>query len=398
MHKLIGLIHLWLGMASGLVIIILGITGCLYAFIDEIRPLVYHERIFIEAAQQQKMLPLHVLRNAADAALERKIPLLDMELYADHQHTLVFRYRERNNEANTYTNYFISYFKVYVNPYTGKVVKVEDSKWEFFNLVVMLHCSLLLGHLGTQIISYATIIFLMMLISGLFLWWPKNKAAARKRFSFTWKKQSSWKRKNYDIHQILGFYIFIIAFFIAVTGLAMLLPAVDHAIKYAVSGGKFKGDQVGMHDHHAVGNNYTGNNPSGVLDRALKESMAQDPAAYQFKIYPAKDSSSPLRIKTFNKSSRHHAERLFSFNQQTASLIKNKAFAALPNEDKLNDLYYDIHVGSLLGFAGKLIAFMVSLITASLPISGFLIWKARRKNKPAKAASIAADNSFILTS
>ncbi len=398
MRKLIGLLHLWLGMASGLVIIILGITGCLYSFIDEIRPLIYHERIFIEPAQQQKMLPLQDIRNAADGSLERKIPLLDVELYADHQHTMIFRYRERNNEANIYTNYFISYFKVYVNPYTGKVVKVENSKWEFFNLVVMMHCSLLLGNLGTQIISYSTIIFLIMLISGLILWWPKNKAAARKRFRFTWKKQNSWKRKNYDLHQVLGFYIFIIAFFIALTGLAMLLPTVDKAIKYVVSGGKYKGEQTGAHDHHAVGNNYTGHNPTDVLDRALEKTMAEDPDAYQFKIYPAKNSSSPLRIKTFKNTSSHHAERLFSFNQETAALISNKAFATLPNEDKLYDLYYDIHVGSLLSFPGKILAFLVSLITASLPISGFLIWKARRKNKPVKTTAIADDKSFILTS
>ncbi|WP_367866599.1 hypothetical protein [Pedobacter sp. WC2423] len=46
-----------------------------------------------------------------------------------------------------------------MNPFTGEVVKVENSKWEFFNLVVMLHCSLLLGHVGTQIITWSTIIF-----------------------------------------------------------------------------------------------------------------------------------------------------------------------------------------------------------------------------------------------
>ena len=39
---------------------------------------------------------------------------------------------------------------------------------------------------------------------------------------------------------------------------------------------------------------------------------------------------------------------------------------------------YDIHVGAILGIWGKILAFIVSLICASLPITGFLVWKGRK--------------------
>jgi len=404
-RKLAGTLHLWLGMSSGLVIVILGITGCLYVFIDELRPIVYRDRIFIQAPQhsqgtplQQQRVPLHVLRKTADAALGSKIPLLDAEVYPDKLHTVVFRYRERNNAANWYPNYFISYFRVYLNPFTGTVVKVENSKWEFFNLVVMLHCCLLLGHLGTQIITWSTIIFMLMLLSGIILWWPKNRAAAKKRFAFNWKKQTSWKRKNYDMHQIPGFYSFIIAFFIALTGLAMLLPKVDYAIKYVVSGGTFKGSKSGTQGHHTVGNNYADTSNPGVTDRALSQSLTLDPTALKYRIYPAKNHSDALKIKTFKAHSRHQPERLLSFNQHTAALLQNKAYSSLATEDKLDDLYYDIHVGALLSLPGKILAFMVSLITATLPVSGFLIWKARKKQKTLKNVASSPNQSLVLSS
>jgi uncharacterized iron-regulated membrane protein len=32
-----------------------------------------------------------------------------------------------------------------------------------------------------------------MLITGIVLWWPKNKAARKQRFSFKWKNIKSWK-------------------------------------------------------------------------------------------------------------------------------------------------------------------------------------------------------------
>ena len=42
---------------------------------------------------------------------------------------------------------------------------------------------------------------------------------------------------------------------------------------------------------------------------------------------------------------------------------------------------YDIHVGSILGFPGKVMAFLASLIGASLPITGFLVWYGRKFKK-----------------
>jgi uncharacterized iron-regulated membrane protein len=53
---------------------------------------------------------------------------------------------------------------------------------------------------------------------------------------------------------------------------------------------------------------------------------------------------------------------------------------------------YDIHVGSILGLPGKFLAFFASLIGATLPVTGFIIWwvKGRKKKKPVAPARKAA--------
>jgi len=390
LRKLTGKIHLWLGMTSGIVIIVLGLTGCLYTFIDEIRPLVYHQRLFITTTPAGKMLPLRVLKNSAEKALNKKVPLLDIEIFTDRHRTMVFRYRERNDDANIYTNYFINYDKVYMNPYTGEVVKVENAKWEFFNLVVMMHCTLLLGYLGKQIITWSTVIFIVMLISGLILWWPRNDAAARKRFSFKWKHGASWKRKNYDLHQILGFYIFLIAFFIALTGLSMILPKLDDAIQYVINGGQINaGPAMAGMSHFSVKNNVLAQ--SDVLDQLLKQSATLDPEISEYRIYAPKSSSAPIIIKNFKEESTHYAFVQNSYDQSTASPIGKIAFSALSNGGKIHEMTYDIHVGAIAGLPGKILVFLASLITASLPASGFLIWKGRKKQlipSPAAAGTL----------
>jgi uncharacterized iron-regulated membrane protein len=50
------------------------------------------------------------------------------------------------------------------------------------------------------------------------------------------------------------------------------------------------------------------------------------------------------------------------------------------NGEKAAAVNYDLHVGSILGLPGKILAFFASLIAASLPLSGFYIWWGR-KNK-----------------
>jgi uncharacterized iron-regulated membrane protein len=40
---------------------------------------------------------------------------------------------------------------------------------------------------------------------------------------------------------------------------------------------------------------------------------------------------------------------------------------------------YDIHTGGILGFTGKVLAFLLSLVAASLPVTGFLIWWGKQK-------------------
>jgi uncharacterized iron-regulated membrane protein len=42
-------------------------------------------------------------------------------------------------------------------------------------------------------------------------------------------------------------------------------------------------------------------------------------------------------------------------------------------------MYYDIHTGAILGLPGKLLAFLAALIAASLPVTGFLMWRSRGK-------------------
>jgi uncharacterized iron-regulated membrane protein len=39
---------------------------------------------------------------------------------------------------------------------------------------------------------------------------------------------------------------------------------------------------------------------------------------------------------------------------------------------------YDIHVGAIAGLPGKILAFLISLLCSSLPVTGFLVWYGKK--------------------
>lgn len=103
-------------------------------------------------------------------------------------------------------------------------------------------------------------------------------------------------------------------------------------------------------------------------------------------VYPSADKFYDIRSYTFDQ---------FTLKQIPGRAVFDEPYAKADFGDKLRRMNYDIHVGSILGLPGKVLAFFVSLIGASLPITGFIIWwgkrpKKKKKDPKAKSKPVAA--------
>ncbi len=126
---------------------------------------------------------------------------------------------------------------MYVNQYTGEILAVYNEKYDVFNILKYIHWGLLFNsEWGPYITGIPTVLFIIMLITGIILWWPKNKNARKGRFWFNWENVKNWKRKNYDLHNILGFYASFIALIMCVTGIYFAYPYVKNTFNLALSG------------------------------------------------------------------------------------------------------------------------------------------------------------------
>lgn len=372
--KTFRIIHLWLGLASGLIIVILGITGCIYAFINEIVPIVYQDKLFVKQAADNP-LPIAQLIDIAQEKWGPEKPVSTVEIYTDKNRAVHFRAFKENTESGMwYWDEKEYYESIFLNPYTGELISHENSEFDFFRIVLYLHWSLLLNTvIGKPIVGMATLIFTLSLISGLILWWPKNKQAKKARYWFRWKNSTGWKRKVFDLHNIPGFYALFFALIFALTGLFWAFEWVGKSAKWlANSGNTYTPLPQVLSDSTLLARQ----NPFPLV---LESAGRQYPDAVAYTFYFPRTPVSPINIVIRKEPS--SASVTQQYDQYSGDLLRTLRYEDKNPGEKLEELNYDIHVGSIGGLAGKLLAFVISFICATLPISGFLIWYNRHWGK-----------------
>jgi uncharacterized iron-regulated membrane protein len=219
-----------------------------------------------------------------------------------------------------------------------------------------------------------------MLVTGLILWWPRNKSASKQRFSIKWN--AKWKRKNYDLHNVLGFYMTWVVIFIALTGLVWGFQWYAKGAYWLLTGGKEL-------QEYSEPLSYT----TSIKERRYL--TAPDRLWYNMKSELAKGSTMEIHFPVTNESpvlvevnplpgTYYKMDYRFFDQYSLKELDVTHRWGKYQNAgfgDKVFRMNYDIHVGAILGLPGKMLAFFASLIAASLPITGFYIWWGRKKKK-----------------
>lgn len=376
--KIIGNVHLWLGLASGLLVFIISITGCIYAFQVEISDTTQPYR-FVES-QSRPFLPPSQLHAIAQKQLpDKKV------------HSVQYSEKTRATIVSFYDFDPAYYYLVYLNPYTGNVLKVKDMDTDFFRIVLNGHFYLWLPpSIGQPVVASATLIFLIMLVSGLVLWWPKNKSAAKQRFWFRWKENIRWKRKNYDLHNVLGFYATWVVIIIAFTGLVWGFQWFANVTYWTFSGGKeYLPYQEPLSDTTRI----VLGNDAPTVDRIWQKIRREHPEAEVMDVHIPVTASSSIEVSINPDASTYWKTDYRYFDQYTLNeLSVNHIWGRYQDAraaDKIMRMNYDVHVGAIMGLPGKILAFFASLIAASLPVTGFYIWWGRRHKKSVPHQSVA---------
>jgi uncharacterized iron-regulated membrane protein len=363
LHKL----HLILGLVSGIIVLIVSITGALYAFKDEVEGFTQTYKK-VTPQQHEVILPSKAFEIGTYAMPEKTI------------HGIAYRTAEDAIEVIYYQSEPFYYGTAYLNPYSGEVIKTVDFLKTFFGFVRQGHATLWLPmKIGYVVVALGTIFFVILLITGIVLWWPHKKSSS-KSFSFSKSDKPTIKRLEY--HKVVGFYVSFFALLIALTGLSWLIKGLDTAMYKSMGGDK----DISWNPPLSTNTpNKSMQYELEPIDVVFKEIKKQYPNMPFIEVHiPDTDSASILVELNRDPTSNRKMDYLY-FDQYTLKQIHTNSFYGSYDDadtaDKIKRSYYGIHSGGILGLPGKILAFFVSLFCASLPVTGFILWSKQRKEK-----------------
>lgn len=197
-------IHWFLGITAGLVLSIMGVTGAIYSYEQQILKWINTDSYTVQAQSGPKLSPAELYQHFKQQNPEMQINSVSLDASPTGSSTVNIAKEGARRGYN-----------MMVNPYTAEVLP-EIKGREFFQFIQQLHRYLTIGPVGKQITGACALMLIFFVLSGLYLRWPKRHSVKQ------WlavKPQLKGRNFIWDLHAVVGTWVVIFYLILACTGL-----------------------------------------------------------------------------------------------------------------------------------------------------------------------------------
>jgi uncharacterized iron-regulated membrane protein len=208
LRKALFQIHLWAGIAIGIYVLLISISGSAIVFRNEIYGAYSPKAVILDSSGTR--LTKDRLKDAAHRA------------YPDYSITFIWEARRSDQPVEIWLDRKGRQKQRLFDPYTGKDLgpavpaTIRTVAW-----LSDLHTNLLGGDKGRIVNGVGSVVLTVLCMTGFVIWWP-GVSKWKRGISIQWK--ANWKRVNFDLHSAIGFWTFAFLFMWAVTGVYVVWP------------------------------------------------------------------------------------------------------------------------------------------------------------------------------
>ena len=345
-------------------VVVLSISGAVYLFKPQIERWINRDRENLAISGPMATVADQV--EAAINAIPGSVPLA-YELPRTESCASSVIVQETNNVV-----------RVYVHPQTLQILHTRPEKETFIRTVHRLHGQLWMGDLGSHLVELAASWTIMMILTGLFLWWPRSaKGIGGVLYPRIGKGLRVFLR---DLHAVTGVWISCFALFLLVTGLpwakfwGSYFGSIRSLTNTAVAqqdwtvGGKPLASPKGEHIQHEPVD-------MTVFDR-IYETVSPMNLAYPVSIAPPKLGSEEWVVKS--EAQNRTLRTTIKLSGTTGEIVSRETFADRHWIDRLVAIGIAAHEGQLFGWFNQLLGLLTAIGLVVLTISGYMMWWRRR--------------------
>ncbi len=371
LKKVLFQVHWFFGITAGLVLALMGITGALYSFEDEITGALNPETLFVQPSEHQ--LSLAQMVSTLQAQGNDTVSMFRIEVDSNRVAQVWFKPPpgERRGEMHNF------------DPYTGEF-KENAVGQDFFDFVLNLHRFLAAGEYGKQVTAACTLMLLFFCLSGLYLRWPRQALNWRVWLTLDWAKKG--RSFNWDLHSVFGTWCLIIYLLLAVTGLMWSYDWFSNGMN------KLIGDPPVAGEQRRGGGPRSGTVPKQVApgqapapDYVAIWDTIQKAAGPDLKAYNLRLPQAPGQMATVYyllKNAPHpRALNQMTLDPANGELKANSRYADKGYGGQLLVSNYALHTGSYWGLTGRIVITVAALLMPLFFITGWLLYLDRRRKK-----------------
>ncbi len=346
-------LHLWLGLSLGTAFALVALSGTVLAFQRELALWAYPQ----------------LQRDAAITPQQRSQAL--QRIVGQWQTQGMTSLDLPTPQLPVWQGYFPDNERRYFDPASGELLLTRNTGNDAVLWLRDLHTHLLSGKTGEQVLGVVGIVAVFMLLSGLYLWWPRWSALAA---SLKWYRGPP-TRRWLSWHRGLGLWLLPLTLLAALTGTAMVYDEVArNALRAAFGDGKPpKPPKLAASDQPADWN--------AVL-RAADSAVAPGGAlagAQLRRIGLPKSGSGLVSIRARMPAEWHPVGRSQVWiDPYRGAVIGAQDATAQGRGSRSFDAIYPLHGGFVGGRVWQIAIALTGLVPAFLLVTGFLFWRRRR--------------------
>jgi uncharacterized iron-regulated membrane protein len=388
-------IHRWIGLTIGAFVVMAGLTGSLLSFHDRIDQSINSHLFHVQPAGT-RLSPLELRVRAEQAEPRASIDSVRLDEGADD--AAVFTLRPRIDPA-TGKPYELEADQLFLDPYTGEKIGERDTdvhaldREHVMETIFMLHRYLLLGDAGTKILVWVALAWFLSTIIGFYLTLPPKS----RRFFPGWKPAwlVQWRaplpRFAFDLHRATGLWLWILLFTVSfgavrvTTGdlglfdpmLKTIAPWKDAAATIEASAQEITEPKLTWANALDLGRKLmpaAAQREGFTIEREAALSLNRELGMYIYKVHGSMDvfdsGDTELYISALD-------------GREIAVQHPQMAWG-----NSFSNWTWALHRARVGGTPWKTFVSIAGIATATLAITGFIVWLKRRR--PSRAASARA--------
>ncbi len=373
-------VHLWTGLTLGIVLAVLGLSGSVLVYHDELLEIT--QKPAPRAQAQGVMLPLDALLASARTAFTAKRANATLMLPEAKGDAAVVRFQSGPARPGPQTG-----TDVFIDPASAKVLEVRPAPYNaFITLMHDLHGRLLIpGREGRQIVGWLGVAMLLLGMSGIVIWWPKRGQWCA---GFRIRKNARGYWLYRDLHGAAGIWGLVVFLIVSFSGVAIAFP---DTVRSIVTLGMVQPSPTPIFDlrNGPAVKPIKGQKPLG-LDGAVALVKARYPNADIQSIAVPVKRSAALRVMIGSMDEGPTSTAYVDPWRKEISAMRN---APGDTTDTFMAWQRPLHQGSGWGGLWRILVFMSGLLPSLFVTTGIVMWVKKRRARVRVLASARMESA-----